>query len=238
MNKLLGMLDEISSDPAAPRALRDLYDSEINYTDDYIRALVEALPDRERTLIIVTSDHGEEFLERGSLGHGSSLFEEQVRVPLIIVSPGDQPAAGEVVQPVSIVDIFPTVCAAAGVAPPPGLQGKSLLDLLAGGDADGDREILAEINQAQASRQQQSLRRGDWKFVRRNGEGERRALYDLKRDPEEKRNLVREETERAERMERELEAWREAHPPFPAPPADEPLGEREIQELRSLGYLN
>jgi len=74
--------------------------------------------------------------------------------------------------------------------------------------------------------------------VRRGGKGFERALYDLKRDPEERHNLVREEPARAERMEGELRTWREAHPPFTAPPAEEPLGERDIRILRSLGYLN
>ncbi|MDD5556691.1 MAG: sulfatase [bacterium] len=238
MKKLREMLDEIRSDPAAPQALRDLYDSEINYTDDHIRALVEALPDSDNTLFIVTSDHGEEFLERGELGHGSSLFEEQVRVPLIIAPAGGAPAARTVEQPVSIMDIFPSICEAAGVAPPAGLQGRSLLPLTAGGPEDMDRAVFAELSRARAARQQEAIRRGDWKFVRRGGGGERRALYNLARDPGEQRNLIGEEPERARSLEGELERWLEAHRLFEAPPADEPLGEKEIKELRSLGYLN
>lgn len=185
MKKLREMIAEIRADPAAPGILRDLYDSEINYTDDHIRDLVEALPDPGNTLIIVISDHGEEFLERGELGHGSSLFQEQIRVPLIVVPPGVR-AAQVNEDPVSIVDIFPTVCAAAGIPAPPGLPGRSLLDPAAG----GERSIFAELSRARAARQQESIRRGDWKFVLRGGRGERRALYDLVRDPGEKKNLV------------------------------------------------
>ncbi len=238
MKKLRGMLDEIRSDPAAPRVLHDLYDSEINYTDDHIRMLVESLPGPADTLIIIASDHGEEFLERGELGHGSSLFEEQVRVPLIVVPPGGPPAAATVGQPVSIVDIFPTICAAAGLAAPPGLQGESLLDLMAGGPADSDRAVYAELNRARAARQQEAIRRGNWKFVRRGGKGDQRAIYDLARDPRERSNRAGDEPERAERLERELDGWMRAHPPFTAPLSDQPLGEKEIKELRSLGYLN
>lgn len=238
MKKLREMLNEIRADPEAPQILRDLYDSEINYTDDHIRQLVEALPDPGNTLIIVTSDHGEEFLERGELGHGSSLYQEQIRVPLIVVLPGAPPLTGTVAQPVTIVDIFPTICAAAGIAPPPGLPGSSLLNLMEGGPEDPDRAIYAELHRARAARQQEAIRRGDWKFVQRGGRGERRALYDLARDPEERSNLAGDEPERAERMERELDGWMKDHPPFTAPPSDQPLGEKEIRELRSLGYLN
>lgn len=237
MKELREMLDEIRADPAAPGILRDLYDSEINYTDDHIRALVEDLPDLANTVIIVTSDHGEEFLERGEIGHGSSLYQEQVRVPLIVVPPAG-PAAEVVEEPVSIVDIFPTVCAAAGIAPPPGLQGQSLLPLTAGTAEGEERAIFAELSRARAARQQEAIRRGEWKFLRRGGRGIGRRLYNLARDPGEKRNLAEDEPELARHLEGELDAWLEAHPLFAAPPADEPLGEKEIKELRSLGYLN
>ncbi len=238
MKKLRAMLEDIRSDPAAPQILHDLYDSEINYTDDHIRMLVEALPGLANTLLIITADHGEEFLERDEIGHGSSLFEEQVRVPLVVVPPGRTPEAGTVGQPVSIVDIFPTICAAAGIAPPPGLQGTSLLDLMAGGPENPDRAIYAELDRARAARQQEAIRRGNWKFVRQGGKGDRLALYDLARDPGERSNLAGAEPERAAKMERDLERWLDAHPPFSAPPAEEPLGEKEIKDLRSLGYLN
>lgn len=238
MRELWEMLGEIRADPSATQALRDLYDSEINFTDDHLRALVEALPGLDRTLLVITSDHGEEFLERGELGHGSSLYEEQVRVPLIVVPPGGSPAPAVVEEPVSIVDIFPTICAAAGVEPPAGLQGRALLPLPAGGKAGEERRIVAELNQARSDRQQVGLRLGDWKFVRGVGKASGRALYDLARDPEERRNLVREEAARADRMEKDLSAWLKDHPPFAAPPADQALGERNIRILRSLGYLN
>lgn len=238
MPVLREMLSRIRAEPEALPALRDLYDSEINYTDDHIRALVEDLPGLERTLIVVTSDHGEEFLERGELGHGSSLHEEQIRVPLILVLPGEPPRSAFVEQPVSVVDIFPTICAAAGIAAPPGLQGESLLMLAAGGAPDPERAVFAELNRARADRRQEALRRGNRKFVRRGRSGERLALYDLARDPGERRNLAGDEPERAEGMERELDEWLRAHPPFLAPPSDQPLGEKESRDLRSLGYLN
>ncbi len=236
MKKLRDRLDEIRLDPAAPQILSDLYDSEINYTDDHIRQLVEALPDPGNTLIIVTSDHGEEFLERGEIGHGSSLYQEQIRVPLIAVPPGGM-AAAVIEEPVSIVDIFPAVCAAAGVPAPPGLQGRPLPVLAGSGDAP-ERAVFAELSRARAARQQEAIRRGEWKFLRRGGRGIGRRLYNLARDPGEKRNLAEEEPELARRLEGELDRWLEAHPLFEAPAADEPLGEKEIKELRSLGYLN
>jgi len=238
MPVLREMLSRIRSDPEALPALRDLYDSEINYTDEHIRALVEDLPGLERTLIVITSDHGEEFLERGGIGHGSSLHEEQIRVPLILVLPDGPPRSALVEQPVSVVDIFPTVCAAAGIAAPPGLQGESLLTLAAGGTPDPERAVFAELNRARSDRRQEAVRQGKWKFVRRGGAASRGALYDLERDPGEEHNLVRAEPARAGRLEAGLEKWLAAHRPFQAPEAAQAPDEKEVRDLRSLGYLN
>jgi arylsulfatase A-like enzyme len=238
MKGLRARMDEIASDPTAVQALKDLYDSEIQYTDSSVRELVESLPSPERTMIIITSDHGEGFLDHGNLGHGNSLFEELVRVPLIIAPPDGKPRAGIVGQPVSIVDIFPTICAAAGIRTPEAVQGKSLLPLMNGGRQDNSREIVSELNRLKAAPQQVALRRGKWKFVKEHGRAETRALYELESDPGEERNLVRAEPVQAARMEAALSGWLDARPEFHAPESDKPLSDKQRQELRALGYLD
>jgi arylsulfatase A-like enzyme len=95
---------------------RDLYDAEVRYTDDGLRRLVEqlrALGLHERTLLVVTSDHGEEFFEHGALGHGFNLFQEVVHVPLILHGPGV--AAGRVIaEPIATRDLPATLLDLAG----------------------------------------------------------------------------------------------------------------------------
>jgi len=100
-------------DPRDLQHLLALYDGEIRYTDDTIRKIFDALRANgllEKTAVIVTADHGDEFLEHGGKGHHSTLYEEVLRVPLILHltnEPARQPRVGHVT---SIVDIHPTVC--------------------------------------------------------------------------------------------------------------------------------
>src|SRR5207253_1279631 len=80
---------------------------------------------RESTVILVTADHGEEFQEHGRLGHGTQLYDELLRVPLVIAGPGIVP--GRVAEQAQGIDVFPTVSALLGLPPPPGLEGQNVL---------------------------------------------------------------------------------------------------------------
>ena len=87
-----------------------LYDGEIAFADAQVGAILEALEKAgkaDETLVIVTADHGEEFWDHGSLGHGESHFQEQLHVPLIVAGPGVRP--GTIEEPVSLIDLFPTI---------------------------------------------------------------------------------------------------------------------------------
>jgi arylsulfatase len=87
------------------------YAAEIAMTDDYVRTLIEGLRERgqlENSTILVLSDHGEEFFEHRYIGHSWTLFEESIRVPLILWSPGlNRPA--RIAEPVSLVDVLPSL---------------------------------------------------------------------------------------------------------------------------------
>ena len=105
-NKLLTQEDK--------KHIVDLYDGEIRYTDDQIARLFEELRSLDlysNTLIVVTSDHGEEFWDHGSLGHGHTLYEEQVKVPLVIKLPGGESAGTVCTNLISHVDLMPTILA-------------------------------------------------------------------------------------------------------------------------------
>ena len=98
--------------------LRDLYDEEVRHTDAGVGRLLDTLRELglyDDALIIVTADHGEEFLERGWIGHTRSLYDELVRVPLIVRPPGGPPAPQVVDALVSLVSLAPTVLDYAGI---------------------------------------------------------------------------------------------------------------------------
>ena len=112
-----------------------LYQGEIQYVDHCIGDLLEALKEKgllDQTLVVVTADHGEEFLDHGLFGHGNSLYEELIRVPLIIYD-GAKPQPGRVVSEVTQnLDLYPTILEYLGIEVPAGALGSSLLPLLYG----------------------------------------------------------------------------------------------------------
>jgi arylsulfatase A-like enzyme len=112
-----------------------LYDGEIRFTDDTLRNIFELLDRRGRfaeALIVITADHGEEFFDHGGIGHGKTLFDEMIRVPLIIRWPGQIPAGLEIEDQVRLVDLMPTLLALAGAPKPTESQGRDVSPLLRG----------------------------------------------------------------------------------------------------------
>lgn len=123
------------------------YDNEIRFTDMHIGRLLDDLARRgldERTIIVITGDHGEGFGEHGIEFHGYHLYAAQTRVPLIIRVPGLQPA--RVTTPAGHVDIVPTLANLAGLEPTPAMMGRSLVDRLAGRELDADRWIFQQLS--------------------------------------------------------------------------------------------
>ncbi len=126
-----------------------LYDGEIRYTDE---KLVGPLMERlrkigiyEQTMIVFASDHGEEFYDHEGWGHGHSLYDESLKVPLIIKFPGSLYSGQRIPQIVSLVDVFPTILEEMGVDPSGlAIDGRSLFPLIEGKEKK-DREFLADI---------------------------------------------------------------------------------------------
>jgi len=125
-----------------------LYDGEIRWTDLHIAQVLDGLRRLglyDSTVVILTADHGDEFLEHGGRGHGHSLYEELLHVPLIVKLPRRlQPQAPAVSEPVSLVDIMPTVLDLLGIAQPEDPAGVSLLPALLGKSAPPRRPLFAE----------------------------------------------------------------------------------------------
>jgi hypothetical protein len=116
--------------PSLRRDLRRLYDAEISFNDDSFGHLIEKLHELDPTrdsLVVLLSDHGEGFFEHGSVGHGETLFGEEIRIPLAIRFPGGVGRGQVVDRTARQVDLLPTILEVAGVPNPPGLAGSSLL---------------------------------------------------------------------------------------------------------------
>ncbi len=225
------------------------YDAEVAYMD----ARIGALLDRVRTLglyrdalIVLSADHGEEFFEHGGWWHGTTLYDEQVRVPLIIKLPGDGEggaggSAGRVRRDQArLLDIAPTLAAAAGLSPPETWQGEDLF--APGAEAGGGREwaFSEEDHEGNVLR---STRTRAWKLILANPGNPRglepTELYRLDADPGEKKNLAGADPHRdvlrelQSRTEAAEELAREASVGAVQTEMDDATRER----LKALGYI-
>jgi arylsulfatase A-like enzyme len=160
----------------------DRYDSEIAAADDGIGSIVrEVRASRPGAVVIATADHGEEFGEHGGRYHGTTVYEEQVRVPLVVAGPGVKP--GDVKSVAQTIDLLPTTLSAIGIPRPARLRGRDLGPALAGKGTSEPGLAFAETDEYTL------LARGDERLV-----CERRvaacALYDRATDPGEKHDVA------------------------------------------------
>jgi choline-sulfatase len=175
---------------AQTRNARHAYYGAISYIDDHLGRLMEALRSAglaEDTIVILISDHGEMLGERG-LWYKMSFFEGACRVPLVIANPG-RFAPRNIASNVSLVDLLPTLIdISGGNAQSLGsaIDGRSLAPHLSGG-AEHD-EAIGEYLAEGAAAPMVMIRRGEFKFIHSPADPDQ--LYDLKRDPGERDNLV------------------------------------------------
>ncbi len=192
-------------------AIVNRYDNALSYVDAQVGALWEALEERDLiddTMIIVTSDHGELFLEHGLVTHGRSLHEGESRVPLLVhwrgaITPGDD------LRPVSTLDVLPTIVDALELPPFPGHQGESLLGSLGAAHSTEDELVDPAAKQRAVFLNIQGWRHAEgvvcwpWKLV---AEGGRNRLFELARDPGETIDRASEEPDVAARLASLLQA--------------------------------
>jgi arylsulfatase A-like enzyme len=221
------------------------YEQEARHLDDELRGLVEsidALGLATRTLLVVLADHGEEFMEHGQTRHSWQLYEESIHVPLMMRLPGIVPVGLRIATPVSLVDVAPTILDVVGAPPISGVDGVSLLPLLAGRPLpDWRRAVFSE---AMSSRQSSgidlvSARVGQVRCTLRTRSGST-LCYDLTRDPEETAPLGPiDRRSAAARSEAAAYADLLAHaPPNPSLAAPAPSTDPgRAEKLRALGYV-
>ncbi len=163
-----------------------LYDGEIAYTDHLIGRIMSKLETeglKENTVVVISGDHGEEFTEHGCVTHGTSLYEELIRVPLIMAGPGREKGM-EIDELAQNIDIFPTLARLCDLEPPESLQGLDLLPF-AEGQVSGrpGKYVYSELGEIHAI----SGNRFKYIYNEENGQEE---LYDTIEDPAEKNNLT------------------------------------------------
>jgi arylsulfatase A-like enzyme len=222
-----------------------LYDGEVRFTDRNIDSVIERLTELgllDRTLVVVTADHGDEFFEHGGKGHNQSLYDEVIVVPLVMRWPAGIPRGRVVSTPVRLIDIYPTILDLVGLPPGKEAMGRSLASSITGvgnppvPPAYCDLFLLSE-------HRYQALRSARSKAVAKiEDDLVRTAVFDLVRDPREHRPVhptageplggvveaLREAANAVERLGRSL--------PRTGGEAVE-LDERELQLLRELGYV-
>lgn len=168
------------------RRLRALYDAEISYHDTHFATVLEALERRglaDDTIVVFTSDHGEEFFDHGSVGHGHSVWEELLAVPLLVRIPGLTDGGARLGGSVGLVDVAPTVLDALGLEVPPDMPGRSLLPRLRGVPDTAPTAVVSAFMGGW-----RTVVVGDHKLVQRSTRPAQ--LYDLGADPGETRDLA------------------------------------------------
>lgn len=226
-------------EPFRSRYQGRLYDGEVAFSDDSLASLFDYLHRKDlydHSLIVVTGDHGEALGEHGEPNHGLFLYDSTLRIPLLIKLPGNRFAGKRVAQPVSLVDLFPTILRALSIKAPDSVQGKEILSQIEKDLPPGDTAVYSEslyLRKHFGWSEQRSLRTLHHKYI----DSSLPELYELIRDPMEIQNIVREQKERAAALHYDLQR----HPGFdsgPAPTETLSTGASAAQKLASLGYLS
>lgn len=223
----------------------DLYDTQIRHADTLVGELL-AHVDRATTAVVVIADHGETLGERYHvLDHGAQVFDEQIRIPLLLRVPGGAPRRVEAL--VETVDLLPTLLDLLGITRPAevSLQGYSLVPLLAGSRRPL-RSVVFSGARAESSwyeaydldkkRRIHTVRSSRWKLIVYPGvERDYFELYDLERDPGETRNVAAERPEVRAALAAALARWQETRGPFRP---EEDLPDDLRRKLKQLGYVS
>jgi arylsulfatase A-like enzyme len=215
------------------------YDGGIAYIDFHIGRLIGRLKEiglYENSLIIITSDHGEAFGEKGLFQHGVSAYQDQVHVPLLIKYPNSRERV-VVDDTVSLCDLMPTILDVLGYEIPQGIDGQSLLRH----DGSNPREVISEsfphgylVNwHTRFRRVERAIFWGQLKFI--GSTAGKQELYDLSKDPDEKENLYETDKGASRDLEARLNQWlREVNEESGS---TQTLDKGALDRLKSLGYI-
>lgn len=230
--KVLDNPDEVVLSDEELTRLIDLYDACVRYVDEEIGRIVEVVQsvhaDRE-TIVIVTSDHGDEFMEHGLVYHNNLLTEELIRVPLIVWSSKKKFANHRVNSLVRHIDVLPTVADWVGIDPPNEVRGISLLPLIDGTEKEFNLELIAEGAESTC------LIHNNWKILHVDST-DSYYLYDLSVDSLGLTDVSQKYPEHLSLMKTKLREYLDVAEKS-ADEQQKPMSPEMIKQLKALGYL-
>lgn len=248
------VLGEIGLSPEDKHRLVNLYDGAVKYFDNNFETIVDNLKKlriSNKTIIILTSDHGEEFWEHDGFAHGHSLYNELLRVPLIIGFPSHLPAK-RIKSRVQLLDLFPTILETARIDNNFELRGKQLLSPALNNKRIDDEAFIEAIL---FGAEKKGVVKGRWKLIENTGEKKFDTfetlgdltkyrypeykkgfeLYNIDQDSSEKNNLINEYPQIANELKKLLLKFRTTSLVF-SPQKKTKLKEK-LEDLKSLGYI-
>lgn len=217
------------------------YDGQISHTDAQIGRLMDGLKEiglYENTLIILTADHGEILGEHDIYFNHQAVYEENIKVPLIIKLPELFPRGKIISTQVSLIDIAPTILEAAGLKKPSYMQGASLLAFVKPFKAYSKKYVFSSFINHKWNDCKIALRTKDWKLIYSNFCRSKISseLYNLRDDSKEQYDLVAKRPDKFRQLKQELDNFIKRATPSTPQRKDSPLTEEAKERLRSLGY--
>jgi len=214
--------------------VQTLYDGEIQYLDEAIGRILdelEALDRADDTYVAFTADHGEELWDHGNWGHGHTLYEELIRVPLILRGPTVEPQTID--TPVSAIDLMPTFADWLRIDPPDHWQGESWAAALAAGQPPESQHVFANANGPEPEVDLRAVVEGAHKLIATDRDTPQ-GPYDLAADPNETTDRREQSPEAFTRLLEALTQWRPGAPS----PDTEPVDPELYEQLRAVGYVD
>ncbi len=231
----------------------NLYDANLRFADwavGEIEKLLQESGKLDNTLLLITSDHGEGFGEHGHVWHGRSVYDEACHIPLLMRFPGRRLAGTRIEALTESIDLLPTIFdLVTAEYPPAGIQGRSLLPLLSGERDPGSHYVYCRGGGGPSK---YLVRSRDYALILYSN-GEWRALYDLRNDPEQRQNAIAANPDQAETMAAAFEQFARRQrrhpmdfldpeavmPPLPEVPEIEmsPEDRARVRRIADLGYL-
>lgn len=223
------------------------YDSEIGYLDARIKTLYRKFGWDKNTLLIITADHGEGFLEHKKKAHGNSLYSELIHVPLVIRFPGEDRAPRRISRNVSILDILPTLRGYLEFGGSPVDEGIDLMPVISGKSTDRGEGYLFSHLIHRRWLGKENIRKTiyhstifqNWKHIvtSRDGKIIKNELFDLEKDPLERSNIFSENRDIANRLFSRFRVFEEGCKKFKQVSKRMKLDKKRKEELKTLGYV-
>ncbi len=207
ISKVYSNASDIKITPKLLKDLQTLYDAEINFVDECLANFIEIIKKRikKNCLIIITADHGESFYEHGLFGHQGSVYDEVLKIPLIIIELGKNSIEKKVQEMVQLIDLTPTILEYFNLDIPENFQGVSLLPMIKGESIKIKDFAISECYQKSGLMKRNSkegfiliaIRKQEWKYIF-DEENNLEFLFNLKLDPHEKNNVINKNNEKAD----------------------------------------